>query len=437
MIPPKHINCGDEYIEKGIHAKTLLGSIDEKVIVEGQVDTSKVGEYIIQYKVPYFNTYKIYSRKITVVDNVAPELNIVGDKNYTLSYGKEYEEPGYTAVDNCDGNISDKVDVSKLDIDEENYELHYVIYDSSGNKSEAVRHIKIVDDVAPEITLNGSAVTSVIIGNSYIEKGATAIDNKDGDITANIKVTGNVNTSVEGTYTITYEVSDLSGNVATEHRKVIVNSVEKAGIIYLTIDDGPSSTITPQILDILKEKGIHATFFILNYSDSNEYLVKREIEEGHAVGIHGYSHNYSEIYTSLDACYENITKLQQKIYNSTGVLVKIVRFPGGSSNTISKNYCEGVMSAISKKILDEGFKYYDWNVDSNDAGSARTKEDVYQNVTTGLRHGRSNVVLMHDFSGNNKTLEALPDIIDYGLENGYVFDVITIDTPMVAHPIQN
>ena len=431
------VHYGEVYIDKGIEAYTQFKSIDDEIITIGEVDTSKIGKYTITYKVPYLNDYKTYERTVSVIDDEAPKITLNGDDNFNLSYGTDYQEPGYTAIDNCDGDISEKISISRIDIDENNYEQHYTVTDSSGNTSERIRYVKIVDDTIPKLSLNGSSVVSVITGNSYEEKGATALDNKDGDISSNIKISGQVDTSKEGTYAVTYEVSDSSGNVAKMQRKVIVNGMEKAGVIYLTFDDGPSTSITPQILDVLKEKGVHATFFILNYTDSTEYLVKRELQEGHAIGIHGYSHNYADIYTSVETCYENITKLQEKIYNTTGTLVKIVRFPGGSSNTISRNYCAGVMSEISKKILAEGFKYYDWNVASGDSGEVHTKEAVYANVTSGLRKGRNNVVLMHDFSGNNKTLEALPEIIDYGLENGYVFDIITIDTPMVTHNIQN
>ena len=147
-------------------------------------------------------------------------------------------------------------------------------------------------------------MVSILTGSTYNEQGAKAIDNKDGDLTKNIQISGNVDTSKDGTYIITYSVSDSNGNKATEQRKVIVGKTQATGVIYLTFDDGPSNTITPKILDVLKEKGVNATFFIINYNDSTEYLVKRAINEGNAIGIHGYSHDYSKIYTSVDACYD-------------------------------------------------------------------------------------------------------------------------------------
>ena len=133
----------------------------------------------------------------------------------------------------------------------------------------------------------------------------------------------------------------------------------------------------------------------------------------------------------------NITKLQQKIKKTIGYSPTIIRFPGGSSNTVSRNYNKGIMTRLTKKVVANGFKYYDWNVSSGDAGGAQTSTQVYNNVVNNLSKSRSNVVLMHDFGGNTKTLNALSDIIDYGLKNGYTFKPITKDTPMVTHHINN
>ena len=209
------------------------------------------------------------------------------------------------------------------------------------------------------------------------------------------------------------------------------------GVIFLTFDDGPTSDSTPQILDILKKRDIKATFFILHYDEHREPLIKREKEEGHTIALHGYSHTYSEVYPSADACLENFRKIKEQVYQTTGTESKIIRFPGGSSNVISKKYCEGVMTELTKRVIDEGYRYFDWNVDSDDAGHAKTSEKVYQNVTTGIKPGRNNVVLMHDFAGNHKTIDALDSIISWGLEQGYVFRRITEETSMVKHGVNN
>lgn len=209
------------------------------------------------------------------------------------------------------------------------------------------------------------------------------------------------------------------------------------GIIYLTFDDGPTSDSTPQILDILKNRNVKATFFVLHYDEQNEQFIKREKQEGHTIGLHGYTHNYSEVYQSAETCIQNFELIGNQVYQTTGERSKFIRFPGGSSNTISKKYCEGVMTELVNRVIELGYKYFDWNVDSDDAGHAKTSQDIYNNVVSGIKPERSNVVLMHDFTGNYKTIDALDSIISWGLEQGYVFRKITDETPMVKHGVNN
>ena len=227
--------------------------------------------------------------------------------------------------------------------------------------------------------------------------------------------------------------TDTSGS----SKKESSSSNEFAGVIWLTFDDGPSANITPKVLDILKKENIKATFFVINYSSSNEHLVKRAVEEGHTIGIHGYSHEYSKIYKSKETFMNNVYTLQDRIQKSTGVKTMYTRFPGGSSNTVSKKYCKGIMTELTKEMLAKGFKYYDWNISSGDAGGAKTAKDVYNNVTKNLSKKRGNMVLMHDFGSNKKGLEALPDIIAYGKKNGYTFAAIDDKTPMYAQHVNN
>ena len=209
------------------------------------------------------------------------------------------------------------------------------------------------------------------------------------------------------------------------------------GIIYLTFDDGPTSDSTPKILDILEKNNIKATFFVLHYSEQNEHLIKRENDQGHTIALHGYTHTYSEVYQSADSCLENFRKIGEQVYQTTGINSKIIRFPGGSSNTVSRKYCPGVMTELSKRVIDEGYRIFDWNVDSDDAGRAKTSNDIYNNVTSRIKPGIKNVVLMHDFAGNHKTIDALQGIINFGKENGYVFRKITEETEMVRHHVNN
>ena len=242
------------------------------------------------------------------------------------------------------------------------------------------------------------------------------LDNKTDE---NKKVDNNTDKKIETQETITREKT-----AAAEGKK---------GTIYLTFDDGPSTNITPKILDVLKAQNVKATFFILNYNSEGEKIVKRAYEEGHSIGIHGYSHKYEDIYKNDNTYMNNLNKLQEKIEKSIGIKVRITRFPGGSSNTITKKYNIGIMSRLVKKVEASGYKYYDWNIDSNDAGTAKTSAKVYSNVIKKLSKNRPNVVLMHDFANGQKTLNALNDIIKYAKANGYEFQKITYEGNLVSH----
>ena len=216
-------------------------------------------------------------------------------------------------------------------------------------------------------------------------------------------------------------------------------TVEKKpdSIIYLTFDDGPSRYSTPKILDILASNDVHATFFELKPAVADFDLTQRVIDEGHTLAIHGYQHKYDQIYRSDEIYHENLTKLQRLFYKKFGVWCTQTRFPGGSSNTVSRHYSQGIMTRLSKEVHEWGFLYQDWNVSSGDAGESDTADQVFNMATSGFQKGRSNVILMHDFSGNDKTINALQRIITWGKENGYVFRAMTASTPEVHHGINN
>lgn len=225
----------------------------------------------------------------------------------------------------------------------------------------------------------------------------------------------------------------------TQTNKVSENKTTTSNgksIAYLTFDDGPSS-ITNSVLDILKKYNVKATFFVINSGSYNKTTLQREVNEGHTIGLHAYDHNYAIAYKDDNSYLDGIDKLRAKVKADTGFDSHYIRFPGGSSNTISKRYSKGIMSRITKTAKQRGYKYYDWNVDDDDAGSARTADDCYNNVVKELRPNRSNIVLMHDFGTNKKILEALPRIIEYCQKNGYTMLPIDDNTPEIHHGISN
>ncbi len=291
--------------------------------------------------------------------------------------------------------------------------------------------VHVVDTLKPLIMLIESKDIVINDIKDYVEQGFFAHDIVDGDLTE--RVEKNIYKKEANRYAIQYKVKDNSGNETIAEKEITVIS----GEICLTFDDGPSENITPQILDLLKEKNIKATFFVVGFDDTKNGIIQRIAEEGHTLAIHGMSHEYSTIYSSLQTLMNNFDVLENKIYTITGNHSTFIRFPGGSSNTVSRNYSAGIMSEAVEKVAEKGYVYFDWNVDSNDAGGAKTSDEIYNNIVSGLKKGRTNVVLMHDSAGHQITFDALEKVIEYGLENDYVFKSITTETPQVKHNVAN
>ena len=216
----------------------------------------------------------------------------------------------------------------------------------------------------------------------------------------------------------------------------ILKSNENNKYIYLTFDDGPSYSVTAKILDILKEENVKATFFVINHNKNLNSLIIREYDEGHTVGLHSYSHSYKTIYSSIDSYFKDLNLIKEKVDKITGGNANIVRFPGGTSNTISRRYNKGIMTKLTSELNNRRFYYFDWNVESGDASGRTNKNKVYKNVVNNLRYTH-NVVLMHDFENNYATLNALKDIIKYGKDNGYIFKKLTTDGLVVHHKPNN
>jgi len=363
-----------------------------------------------------------------------PVLRIRGEKVVDIAVYDDYVDEGVEVIHSNGSKleksvkVSNNVNTEKVGTYEVKYSLKYY-----GRNITSIRKVNVVDKVSPTIKLNGDSEITLSRGIDYTEQGFIATDNYDGVITNKVLVENKV-LDTPGTYEIIYSVEDSSGN-SYSIKRTVTRLNDNNGIIYLTFDDGPSSN-TSKILDILKEQNIKATFFVVNYGSSFDPVVQRIVNEGHTIALHSYTHNYKIIYASEEAYFDDLYNLKNKVKNTTGVDSNIIRFPGGTSNTIS-SFNKGIMTKLAIAVKEKGFHYFDWNVDSKDAGSAKSSIDVYNNVMSGLILNKSNVVLMHDLSYNIKTVDALKNIIVDSKNKGYTFAKITYDTPMVAHRVNN
>lgn len=194
--------------------------------------------------------------------------------------------------------------------------------------------------------------------------------------------------------------------------------------VFITFDDGPSQTVTPLILDLLKKENVKATFFTLGKNaEYNPELIKREFDEGHYVANHGYSHKYSEIYSSPEETLNEYNYTEQAIKNALGnqaYMSRVFRFPGGSNG----GYYHTAKQESKAFLKENGIVHLDWNCLSEDAVGANTKESLMQNVIDTMGEKDSVVILMHDASDKILTYEMLSDLIAYLREKGYKFQNI-------------
>lgn len=431
---------GEAYEDPGYKA-VLRGTLilqDGRVLedaqwkVIGQVDENTLGLYSITYAADYRWFHGEAQRTVAVVDTQCPQIILTEDG--TLTPGERYVEAGFKAVDNHDGDITSRVIRS-----EEPGLVTYAVVDSSGNPAYATREIPIYDILPPEIILEGGDQVAITVGTFYEEPGFQALDDFDGDLTEQVEREGEVVWYEKGTYPITYTVCDACGNETTVTRTVEVKAQPRPETVYpqrktvyLTFDDGPGP-YTEGLLDLLDAYGAKATFFV---TDSGYNRAMREIvRRGHGIGIHTVSHDYGTIYASPQAYFDDLYRMQDIIYENTGVRTTLMRFPGGSSNTVSRHNCEGLMTILTQAVQDAGFQYFDWNVDSNDAGGAKKAKTVLSNVVEGVSANRVSVVLQHDIHAYS--VEAIEDILVWGLNNGYVFEALTPNSPGFHHGVNN
>lgn len=251
--------------------------------------------------------------------------------------------------------------------------------------------------------------------------------NKPSSVKNNNNLT--INEDDEVKCSINDKICNRVDDIEKESADSTVEIIPKEKTIYLTFDDGPNAN-TEKLLDILKKYNVKATFFVTGQF-GYEHLIKRAYDEGHSIGLHTYSHNY-HVYDSEEAYFDDLKKIDDVVYKAIGIHSKLIRFPGGSSNTISSDVL-GIMTRLSKMVIDKGYKYFDWNVSSDDTSNI-SSEAIANNIINSLGDGYY-VVLQHDIK--LKSVDAVEKVIEYGLENGYTFAALDMTSPGAHHGINN
>ena len=214
------------------------------------------------------------------------------------------------------------------------------------------------------------------------------------------------------------------GSVITEIEK---SDVPVKKVAYLTFDDGPSS-ITEGILDTLSEKNVKATFFVCAGESNDKYmpLLERTEADGHQIAIHSASHDYKKIYSSPEAFWSDIDELKTKIAPYVKQEINCMRFPGGSTNTVSRKYGGSeIMKTLKAQATEKGYRYFDWNNCPGDAlGQSISPDTLVSRINKEIKGQEQSVILLHDIPSTATSARALPTIIDSLTEQGYTFDVL-------------
>lgn len=430
---------GEPFEEPGVRAAAvgrLTGESPEDlpVLVRGEVDTGTIGDYVLRYEARTMLCRYSAARVVHVADRTPPEITLLHNEDYMPSWLDGYREEGCIAFDDVDGDLTDRVV-----IEERGDSRVYSVTDAAGNCARVVRPLPYSIG-RPILRLTGGDSLELYASFTYLDPGFSCADARGNDLSAYVRCEGEVNPAAAGEYTLRYVIENAIGERVEAVRTVTVRPLRNPDVvdpdgklIYLTFDDGPGP-YTARLLDILAQYNVKASFFVTALYPDYSDCIGRAYREGHSIGAHSASHKYRRIYASEEAFLEDFEAVQTLIREQTGQESRIFRFPGGSSNTVSR-FNRGIMTRLSERMSEEGYIYFDWNVSAGDAGGASSTEQVLQNILDGCSAKRVSVVLQHDVK--EFSVAAVEQVIIWGLTNGYQFAALDETTEPVRHRIAN
>ena len=418
-----------EQFDPQANIKRVFGGSKDDVKIEGTIDTNAKGEYPI--------TYTYGNEKINAIVNVKDQKPPVLTLQEAKVDMKDKGDPKLIIKEVKDASeVTFDFKYDKKTFDERGkHKIEVTATDEDGNTTtETGTLIREVDSKAPTLVDPDQKIT--IKQGQELDLSAIKVKD-DFDPEPTVTMDEEFDSEEAGKQTIMIKVSDRSGNEKEYEQIVNVKEDPAYGkkVVYLTFDDGPSEN-TAKILDILDKYNAKATFFVTgNHPEYNKYM-KRAAKEGHTIGLHTYTHNYSQLYSSEEAYFDDLQQISDMVEDVTGKKSKVIRFPGGSSNMISANYVDGLMTTLTQKVQEQGYQYFDWNVDSTDAsGNGVPVSQLVENATASDDQYIN--ILMHDTDAKDTTVEALPEIIKYYKDKGYVFLGLDTDSYAPHHNVVN
>lgn len=409
------------------NAEDFIKKVREYKKEDVQINTDDVNvDQVGKYKIIYTIDNQKYTLEINVIDSVAPTFEL---ENKDIDLGMN------VSAEDLVKNIHDETKTKTYFKEEYDFskpgehQVTVVVEDSSGNQTEKSAVVHVIKDEEKPTLIGLHTITTTKDKKINYLSGIKAKDNRDPEPKIEVD-SSQVDLSKIGTYEVKYKVTDRSGNQNVYTQKVIVKKEQEVftkgqsgnKVVYLTFDDGPSAN-TAKILDVLDKYNAKATFFVTGNGQKYNYLIKKAHDKGHTIGLHTYTHNYSKVYASVDAYFDDLNKVGQMVKNQIGFVPHYIRFPGGASNTVSRHYSKGIMSTLVKEVQNRGYQYYDWNASTGDASGNNIA--VSKLIKGGTASNSQNImILAHDTTAKSTTVQALPKIIEHYQALGYTFKAI-------------
>ena len=431
------VEFGAEYVDPGARAVSdgrVFGQSKRPLALSADrtVDTTRLGDTVLTYTASVLGRPSSAQRIVHVVDTTPPVITLT-ESDALTSWFAGFEEPGYHAEDNVDGDLTSHVQRAEL-----RDRVIYSVVDASGNEASVERPIRYSVST-PSISLDGGSEVTIPAAMVYQDPGYQAMDSLGNDLTEYVTVSGEVVPYIAGRYELRYTIANDQGDTAMARRRITVEPVAMpetvmpdTPTIYLTFDDGPGP-YTEALLNLLHRYGVKATFFVTDQFPAYEDMIGQAYREGHSIGIHSLTHQWN-IYDSEAAYFEDFMAMEEIVCRQTGSYTKLFRFPGGSSNTVSRTN-PGIMSRLTKYMTDMGYVYFDWNVSSGDAGGTTWTSEVTDNVCSGCVGKTASVVLQHDIK--DFSVAAVEQIILWGQRNGYQFAALDETSYTAHHRVNN
>ena len=404
------------------------GDIKDVVVDDSQVKLNTLGKYTVTYSLGD----KSEDLEIEIVDTIAPKVTL---KEKTILY--DYDLKADELIDNVtDTTLTTASFKKKYHFNKPgDMEVVVVVEDEGKNKTEATTTVTVLEKDEEKPVINSDEIIIYLDSKVDLKEKIDVSDNQDKNIDLTIDEK-ELDRSKVGNYTVHVIAIDDSKNQSEKDVNVIVKERVSGNekVVYLTFDDGPSK-YTPEVLKVLDKYNVKATFFVTGINKNYFSYIKTVSDQGHAIGLHTYSHNYSKIYASTDAYFKDLEKIQNLVEEQTGKKSMIIRFPGGSSNTVSKKYSQGIMSELVDMVEEKGYRYFDWNCENGDGYSSMAKSTMIKRATSS--NANQIMILMHDANGKKATVETLGKIIKYYQDKGYDFRVIDDSTPDFHQHVNN